>query len=135
MTERFGFHVVPVHPGLITSDYVVHEVGITVCWVQHALIFHIPFQLMSSNLQRNMHNGLSAIFSKTTLEGNFDRFLYYHFFTIICLNVRIYANKSAFKKVFTCLLVKNRFFICTDKFSECHLDHSAYFALQITFII
>ena len=37
MTERFGFRVVAVHPGLVTSDYDVHEVGVTVCGVQHVL--------------------------------------------------------------------------------------------------
>ena len=37
MTERFGFRVVPIHPGLVTSDYGVHEVGVTVCGVQHVL--------------------------------------------------------------------------------------------------
>ena len=28
--ERFGFLVVPAHPGLVTSDYCVHEVGANV---------------------------------------------------------------------------------------------------------
>ena len=37
MTERFGFRVVPAHPGLVTSDYGVHEVGVTVCGLQHVL--------------------------------------------------------------------------------------------------
>jgi hypothetical protein len=37
MTERFGSRVVPVHPGLVTSDYDVHEVEVTVCGVQHVL--------------------------------------------------------------------------------------------------
>ena len=37
MAERFGFRVVPVHPGLITSDNDVHEVGITVRGVEHVL--------------------------------------------------------------------------------------------------
>ena len=31
------FRVVPVHPGHVTSDYGVHEVGVTVCGVQHVL--------------------------------------------------------------------------------------------------
>jgi len=35
--ERFGFWVILVHPGLITNDYGVHEVGVTVCGVQHVL--------------------------------------------------------------------------------------------------
>ena len=30
MTERFGFRVVPTHSELVTSDYGVHEVGVTV---------------------------------------------------------------------------------------------------------
>ena len=38
MTERFGFRVVPVHLGLVTSDYGVHEVRVTVCGVQHVLV-------------------------------------------------------------------------------------------------
>ena len=35
----FGFRIVPVglHPGLVTSDYGIHEVGVTVCGVQHVL--------------------------------------------------------------------------------------------------
>ena len=37
MTERFGFRVISVHPGLVTSDYGVHEVGVSVCGVQHVL--------------------------------------------------------------------------------------------------
>ena len=37
MTERLGFRVVPVHPGLVTSDYNVHEVGVTICGVQRIL--------------------------------------------------------------------------------------------------
>ena len=37
MTERFGFRVEPVDPRLVTSDYDVHEVGVTVCGVQHVL--------------------------------------------------------------------------------------------------
>ena len=32
-----GILVVPVNPGLVTSDYGVHEVGVTVCGVQHVL--------------------------------------------------------------------------------------------------
>jgi hypothetical protein len=35
--ERFGFWVIPVHPGLVTSDYGIQEVGVTVCEVQHGL--------------------------------------------------------------------------------------------------
>ena len=35
--ENYGFWVVPVHPGLVTSDYGVHEVVVTVCGVQHFL--------------------------------------------------------------------------------------------------
>jgi hypothetical protein len=37
MVERFGFWVVSIHPGLFTSDYGIHEVGITLCGVQHVL--------------------------------------------------------------------------------------------------
>ena len=37
MMEQFGFQVVPIHPGLIISDYGVHEVRITICGVQHVL--------------------------------------------------------------------------------------------------
>ena len=33
----FDFRVVPVHPGIDTSDYGVHEVGVTVCGVRHVL--------------------------------------------------------------------------------------------------
>jgi hypothetical protein len=29
------FRVVPVHPRLVTNDYGVHEVGVTVCGVEH----------------------------------------------------------------------------------------------------
>ena len=29
---EFGFRVVPVYPGLLTSDHDVHEVGVTVLW-------------------------------------------------------------------------------------------------------
>ena len=36
MTEQFGFRVVPVHTGLVTSDG-VHEVGVIACGVQHVL--------------------------------------------------------------------------------------------------
>ena len=32
-----GFLVIPVHPGLVHSDYGVHEVGVTVCGVQYVL--------------------------------------------------------------------------------------------------
>ena len=35
--ENDGFRVLSVHPGLVTSDYGVHEVGVTVCRVQHVL--------------------------------------------------------------------------------------------------
>ena len=35
--ENDGFQVVPVHPGFATSDNGVHEVGVTVCVVQHVL--------------------------------------------------------------------------------------------------
>ena len=28
--ENDGFRVVPIHPGLVTRDYGVHEVGVTV---------------------------------------------------------------------------------------------------------
>ena len=37
MTEEFGFRVIPVNPGLVTSDYGVYEVGVTVYVVQHVL--------------------------------------------------------------------------------------------------
>ena len=37
MTEECGFQILPVHPGLVTSNYGVHEVGVTVCGVQHVL--------------------------------------------------------------------------------------------------
>jgi hypothetical protein len=37
MTEQFGLWVIPLHPGLITSDYGVHEVRVTVCGVRHVL--------------------------------------------------------------------------------------------------
>ena len=37
MVERFGFRVVPIHPGVVTSDYGVHKVGVTICGVQHVL--------------------------------------------------------------------------------------------------
>ena len=30
MAEQFRFQVVPIHPGLVTSDYGVHESGVTV---------------------------------------------------------------------------------------------------------
>ena len=33
--ENDGFRVVPVHPGLIPSNYGVHEVGVIVCGVQY----------------------------------------------------------------------------------------------------
>ena len=33
--ENDGFRVIPVHPGLVTSDYGIHEVGVTVCGVQY----------------------------------------------------------------------------------------------------
>ena len=39
--EHDGFLIVPVHPELITSDYGVHEVGVTVCGVQH--VRHFPY--------------------------------------------------------------------------------------------
>ena len=43
--ERFGFCVVPFHPGLVTSDYGVHEIGVTVFGVQHVLdMTRIPNQ-------------------------------------------------------------------------------------------
>ena len=32
MTERFGFWIISVHPGLVTSDYGVLEVRVTVCF-------------------------------------------------------------------------------------------------------
>ena len=32
-----GFRVVPIHPELVTNDYGVHEVGVTVCGVQPIL--------------------------------------------------------------------------------------------------
>ena len=35
--ENDEFHVVPVHPGLVISDYGAHEVGVTVCGLQHVL--------------------------------------------------------------------------------------------------
>ena len=35
MAERFGFRVVPVHPGLVISAYGDHEIEVTVCGVQH----------------------------------------------------------------------------------------------------
>ena len=35
--QNDGFRGVPIHPGLITSDYGVQEVGVTVCGVQHVL--------------------------------------------------------------------------------------------------
>ena len=35
--EQFGFWVVSIHPGLVTSNYGVHGVGVTVCRVQHVL--------------------------------------------------------------------------------------------------
>ena len=41
MMERFGFRVVPVHPGLVTSYYGVQEVGVTVFGVQHVLAVRI----------------------------------------------------------------------------------------------
>ena len=31
------FRIVPIHPGLVTSDYGVHEVGVTVFGAQHVL--------------------------------------------------------------------------------------------------
>ena len=37
MTEQFDFQVLSIHPGLVTSDYGVHEVGVTVCGDQHVL--------------------------------------------------------------------------------------------------
>ena len=37
MTERFRLRVVPLHPGVVSSDYGVHEVGVTVCGVQHVV--------------------------------------------------------------------------------------------------
>ena len=33
--ENDGFRVIPVHPVLLTSDFGVHEVGVTVCGVQY----------------------------------------------------------------------------------------------------
>ena len=33
----FGFRAVSVHPGLVTSDYGVHEIGVPVYGVQHVL--------------------------------------------------------------------------------------------------
>ena len=38
MTERFGFRVEHKHPGLVTSDYGVHEIEATVCGVQNIQI-------------------------------------------------------------------------------------------------
>ena len=35
--ENDGFQVVPVDPGLVTIDYGVLEVGVTVCGIQHVL--------------------------------------------------------------------------------------------------
>ena len=35
--ENDGFRVIPVHPVLLTSDFGVHEVGVTYCGVQHVL--------------------------------------------------------------------------------------------------
>ena len=35
--ENDGLRDVPVHPGLVTSDYGVHEVGVTVSGVQHVM--------------------------------------------------------------------------------------------------
>jgi hypothetical protein len=37
MMEQFYFRAVPVHLGLVTSDYGVHEVRVTVCRVKHIL--------------------------------------------------------------------------------------------------
>ena len=37
MMEWIDYMFVPIHPRLITSDYGVHEVGVTVCGVQHVL--------------------------------------------------------------------------------------------------
>ena len=34
MKEKFGLRVIPVDPGLVTSGYGVHDVGVTVCGVQ-----------------------------------------------------------------------------------------------------
>jgi hypothetical protein len=42
--KRFGIRVVPVDPGLVISDYGVHEVGITVCAVQHILGIWLYFR-------------------------------------------------------------------------------------------
>ena len=35
--ENDGFRVIFVHPGLVTSDYGVHKLRVTVCGVQHVL--------------------------------------------------------------------------------------------------
>ena len=37
--ERFGSWVIPVHSGLVISDYGDHEGGVTVCGVQHVLFY------------------------------------------------------------------------------------------------
>ena len=39
--ENGGFRVVPVHPGLVTSDCGVHEVGVAVWGVRHVLSVQI----------------------------------------------------------------------------------------------
>jgi hypothetical protein len=41
MTEQFGFWVISVHPGLVTSDFGVHEVRVIVCGVQHVMIWKV----------------------------------------------------------------------------------------------
>jgi hypothetical protein len=37
MMELNGYTVAPLHTGLVISDYGAHEVGVTVCGVQHVL--------------------------------------------------------------------------------------------------
>ena len=45
--ENDVFRVVSIHPGLFTSDYGVHKVGVTVCGVQHWSLTNIKFAAYS----------------------------------------------------------------------------------------
>ena len=47
MTERFGLRILAIHPGLVTNDYGVHDVGVTVCGVQHVLGYRYDLETKS----------------------------------------------------------------------------------------
>ena len=76
MMEWFGFQVVLLYQGLVTSDYGIHEVGVTVCGVQYVLGFFfvgLPFNILKALLAPSIlpawpaHLNLLDLITLTTL--------------------------------------------------------------------